>query len=301
MNAWLQFAHQLADAAGEAIHPYFGAHGTVETKSDQSPVTKADRAAEAAMRALITERYPEHGIYGEEFGMTLAVEKKASRASEPSAHDSGAQQTKNYTWVIDPIDGTRAFIAGGHEWGTLIALCENGVPILGVLNQPITGERWVGVVGASTQYSSLRGGEADAAIHLCYTEKDGLPRFARNDEIIKTRACASLADATISTTSRNYFTPPQARAFVKLAEQCAEVIENGDCYAYGLLALGARDVVVDAGLKPYDILALAPIINGAGGKITAWDGAAVTLTHFDTAVAVGDVALAHAVASLLAA
>ena len=238
---FLAFAHQLADAAGAAIRPYFGAHGDVESKSDQSPVTIADRAAEQAMRALITAQFPEHAIFGEEFGQYSAASP--------------------YTWVLDPIDGTRAFIAGKKEWGTLIALCENGVPILGILDQPITGERWVGVRGTLSDY--------------------------------KTRACASLAEASISTTSRNYFTPPQAAAFVKLAEQCGEVIADGDCYAYGMLARGERDAVVDAGLKPYDILALVPIIEAAGGKITAWDGAPITLTHFSTALAAGD-AVRHA-------
>ena len=233
----ISFAHQLADAAGAAIRPYFGVHGDVETKGDQSPVTIADRAAEQAMRALITLQFPDHAIFGEEFGQSV-------------------QSQSPYTWVIDPIDGTRAFIAGKKEWGTLIALCENGVPILGVLDQPITGERWVGVRGIPSE--------------------------------TKTRNCPSLNGASISTTSRNYFTPSQAAAFVKLAEGCGEVIEKGDCYAYGMLARGKRDAVVDAGLKPYDILALVPIIEAAGGIITAWDGAPITLSHFSTALAAGD-------------
>jgi fructose-1,6-bisphosphatase/inositol monophosphatase family enzyme len=326
---WVQFAHQLADAAGDAIRPFFGAHGTVESKADQSPVTEADRAAEAAMRALIAAHYPEHTIYGEEFGATnvaipppnggrlgggrmdtvapatppLALEPVLP-PPQPSPVGGGSagnhsSLTTSYTWVLDPIDGTRAFIAGGHEWGTLIALCENGVPVLGVLNQPITGERWVGVVEEATVYYSPLEGKSKSAsdsvgANVGPASPHGSQVLARSPsrgEQIKTRACASLAEASISTTSRNYFTPPQAHAFVKLAAQCAEVTENGDCYAYGMLARGLRDVVVDAGLKPYDILALVPIIEGAGGKITAWDGAAVTLSNYDTALAVGDAAL----------
>lgn len=234
----LAFAHRLADAAGAAIRPWFGEHGAVESKADASPVTVADREAETAIRALIEATYPDHGIYGEEHGQ------------------SGLD--KEYVWVIDPIDGTRAFIEGKKEWGTLIALCHHGAPVLGILDQPVTGERWVGVQG---QPSTLNG------------------------KPIQVRTCASLAEATISTTSKNYFTPVQAKQFVAVAEQCAEVIDGGDCYAYGMLARGERDLVVDAGLKPYDILALVPIITGAGGSITAWDGAPITLAHYSTAIA----------------
>ena len=286
MDAFVTFAHQLADAAGAAIRPYFGAHGEVIAKGDASPVTIADRAAEQAMRALIEAQFPEHGIFGEEFGV------------KDGAH---------YSWVLDPIDGTRAFIAGNKEWGTLIALCEDGVPVLGVLDQPVTGERWVGVDGravysviASEAKHPERSGERLLSQSTLPTPEDGLLRFARNDEVkLSVRSCPTLSNACLSTTSRNYFTPPQAKAFVKLAEQCNEVIEAGDCYAYGLLARGLRDMVVDAGVKPYDILALVPIIEGAGGKITAWDGAAITLTHFTTVLAVGDAALHAEVMALL--
>ncbi len=302
----LTFAQRLADAAGAAIRPYFGAHGDVENKEDDSPVTIADRAAEAAMRKLIEQHYPDHAIYGEEFGQQLAAiaETKSAGSGERSASEPLAAEgqrsegnkefpsIKNYTWVLDPIDGTRAFIAGGNAWGTLIALCENGVPILGILDQPITGERWVGMRGEATLYiPSPAGGGLGWGHSEQQTNHAPLPTSPRRGEEIKTRACATLAHAEISTTSARYFTPPQAAAFVKLAEQCGEVIENGDCYAYGLLACGLRDIVVDAGLKPYDILALVPIINGAGGKITGWDGGAITLNHADTAIASGSPAL----------
>jgi histidinol phosphatase-like enzyme (inositol monophosphatase family) len=262
---FLTFAHQLADTAGAVIRPYFGAHGTVEEKTDQSPVTLADKLAEAAMRKLIDATYPDHAIYGEESGQKKTISE--------------------FTWVIDPIDGTRAFIAERKEWGTLIALCADGVPILGILDQPVTGERWVGVVGQPTKYSIVPAQELD-------------PRNRALEVTIKTRPCASLADAEFSTTSVNYFTPVQAASVVKLAQSCRATVKDGDCYAYGLLARGMRDIVVDAGLKPYDILALVPIIEGAGGKITGWDGEAVTLTHYTDVVA-ASIALHNELLSLL--
>ncbi len=362
MNKFLTFAHQLADAAGAAIRPYFGAHGAVEAKGDDSPVTIADREAEAAMRALIEREYPTHAIYGEEFGTSGAADSggkpspslggrfgwgSAEGDTEAGASDkrpspnplpkegegfTASRAQPHYTWVLDPIDGTRAFIAGRHEWGTLIALCENGVPVLGILDQPMTGERWVGVKGQQTMYYTRHAphptrptyadndhassgaptspqGEVTPLRACAPNSPRGIPllgersknadsdaesdapmeaRFSGEGQAIRTRPCPSLAQASISTTSRRYFTAPQAVQFAKVAEQCREVIEDGDCYAYGLLARGERDIVVDAGLKPYDILALVPIIEGAGGRITTWDGAAVTMTNYRDVVAVGD-------------
>ncbi len=238
----IQFAHRLADAAGDAIRPFFRDHGDVEAKGDNSPVTQADRAAELAMRELIRAIYPDHGIFGEELGV--------QHAESP------------YVWVLDPIDGTRNFIAGGTQWGTLIALCENGVPILGVLDQPISNERWVGVRGHRTTL---------------------------NGRDIHSRNCPALKEAVISTT---FCAAPDMPRFETLANHCANRINGGDCYAYGMLARGERDIVCDTALKPYDILALVPIIEGAGGKITGWDGAPITLSHYAQAIAVGDPHLA---------
>lgn len=284
MSEFLTFSHALADAAGAAIRPYFGAHGEVEAKGDNSPVTQADRAAEEAMRALIEQHYPEHDIYGEEFGQQLShslrsvSEPRAARFNPKGVGGKEPPSMVSYTWVIDPIDGTRAFIAGRKEWGTLIALCEDGVPILGILDQPITGERWVGVKGKPTMYSSAPANQPD-------------PSMRSPEVTIRTRHCASLAEAELSTTSASYFTPTQAKQVVALAQACRATVKDGDCYAYGLLARGLRDIVIDAGLKPYDILALVPIIDGAGGKITTWDGAAVTLENYRDVLAVGDATL----------
>lgn len=250
LDQFTAFAHLLADVAGRVILPYFESELLVESKADTTPVTKADREAEEAMRGLIEQEFPDHAIYGEEFGISLC---------EPQGEltDDKIQ----YTWVLDPIDGTKAFIAGRKEWGTLIAFCADGVPILGILNQPATGERWIGVRGKLTTL---------------------------NGDIIETRPCVSLAEAELSTTSASYFTPEQAKRVVPLAQSVRKTVADGDCYAYGLLAKGARDIVLDAGLKPYDILALVPIVEGAGGTITAWDGQPITLAHFNTALAIGD-------------
>ncbi len=232
----------------------------MDAKADNSPVSIADREAETAIRALIEKTYPDHGIFGEEHGV------------------SGSD--KKYVWVIDPIDGTRAFLAGSKEWGTLIALCEGGIPILGILDQPFTGERWVGVADGSATYS----------IH----------EHGRKTEDLITHGCPSLSAARISTTSGNHFTLEQANAYVKLAKKCAKATEGGDCYAYGMIARGQRDLVVDAGLKPYDILALVPIIEAAGGAITSWDGQPITLTNFSTVLAAGDPSLHKEALAILA-
>jgi histidinol phosphatase-like enzyme (inositol monophosphatase family) len=247
----LAFAHQLADAAGAVIRPCFGAHGTVDAKADNSPVTEADRAAERVMREMIRAQFPDHAIYGEEFGIT-------HHASRTTHH--------GFIWVLDPIDGTRAFIAGKKEWGTLIALCENGAPFLGILDQPVTGERWSAVKGEASLYTCHSGVRGNPDI------KEALDARLRGHE--------SLNQASLSTTSIPYFSTEEAAIFTRLRKECGEFSEGGDCYAYGLLARGMRDIVVDAGLKPYDILALVPIIEGAGGIITDWQGAPVTLDNY---------------------
>lgn len=244
MQKFVEFAHRLADASGGIIRPYFEALPEIENKADKTPVTAADREAEAAMRALIEKEFPDHAILGEEAGHTKTISE--------------------YTWVLDPIDGTKAFISGRKEWGTLIALCRDGMPILGLLDQPVTAERWAATQGSEALF---------------------------NGKKIQGRAGIALNEAELSTTSVNYFTPEQAKQVVKLAQAVKRTVQDGDCYAYGLLARGARDIVIDAGLKPYDILALVPIIEAAGGKITAWDGSPLSLTNFATALAAGDTKL----------
>ncbi|WP_028694017.1 histidinol-phosphatase [Pseudomonas cremoricolorata] len=246
------FADTLADAAADAIAPHFRAALTVEDKGGRlyDPVTVADKAAEDAMRTLIQERYPEHGILGEEHG--------EARGSSP------------LTWVLDPIDGTRAFITGLPLWGTLIALNDGKRPVLGVMNQPYTGERFIGT--------------GDAAW--------------LGERRLHTRACADLASATLMCTTPDMFdTPARKAAFERVAGKARLLRYGGDCYAYCMLASGLVDVIVEASLQPYDVQALMPIIEGAGGVITTWDGG--TAQHGGCVVACGDRALHAQVLELL--
>jgi myo-inositol-1(or 4)-monophosphatase len=233
IEALARFAHRLADASGEVIRPYFRAELEVVDKGTGragfDPVTEADRRAETVQRALIAEAFPKHGVLGEEHG-----------------HAPGEE---GLTWVLDPIDGTRAFICGMPQWGTHIAVNDGRRPILGVLDQPVTGERWTGHAGGTELES---GGK---------TVK------------LRTRACADLPSAVLTTTHPTaYFSPEEATAFQRLASAVKMTRFGGDCYAYGLLAMGFLDLVVEASLKPWDIQALIPIIEGAGGVVTSWTG-----------------------------
>lgn len=246
------FAEQLADAAAAAIQPYFRASLEVEDKGGRlyDPVTVADKAAEQAMRALIQARYPQHGILGEEEGVAAG--------SSP------------LTWVLDPIDGTRAFITGLPLWGTLIALNDGERPVVGVMNQPFTGERFIGT-----------------------------PEGAwAKDAPLKTRACAELSAATLMCTTPDMFdTPARKAAFEAVAGQARLMRYGGDCYAYCMLASGFVDVIVEASLQPYDVQALMPIIEGAGGVMTAWDGGSAQ--QGGAVVACGDPALHAKVLEML--
>jgi myo-inositol-1(or 4)-monophosphatase len=222
------FVDELAAASGETILPFFRTALAVESKKpgDFDPVTAADRAAENAMRALIRKSFPDHGIIGEEYG----------------AEKSGAE----YVWVLDPIDGTKSFIAGMPAWGTLIGLTRLGKPVFGMMHQPFTRERFTGD-GAAANY---RGPAGVRELHV--------------------RACAQLADAVVYTTSPRLMTEPERAAFKKVEDAARLSRYGGDCYAYCMLAAGHIDLVIETGLKPYDVLPLVPIIAGAGGIITNW-------------------------------
>jgi len=250
--ALLAFAAELADAAGAIVRPYFRTALAVDDKADESPVTIADRQAEAALRRLIEARFPQHGIIGEEHG--------------------SLRTDAELVWVLDPIDGTKSFISGVPLFGTLIALTERGTPILGVIDQPISGERWVGARGHP---STL----------------DGKP--------IRTRACGDLAAATLFSTSPDMFAPADAPNYQRLRSRVKLARFGGDCYAYGLLAAGFIDLVVEAGLKPYDYCALAPIIEGAGGRMTDWEGRPLDIRSGSRVVAAGDPALGEQARKLL--
>ncbi len=249
---YVPFARQLASAAGAVIHRYFRAPLTVEQKADDSPVTIADREAESAMRLLIMQHYPEHGIFGEEGARHL-----------PHAE---------YQWVLDPIDGTRAFIAGYPTFTTLIALCHHGVPILGLIHQPIMEETWEAACGSPPSLP-----EMDEA-YLFPASNSGL---------------------ALATTSTDYFTPDEALAFSRVREACGQVVLGGDAYAYAMLASGYIDVVIDAGLKPYDFCALVPVVESVGGKITDWNGAPLHLNSGGQVIAARNAATHTTLRNLL--
>lgn len=250
----VNLAERLADCAGAIVRRHFRTRLAVDDKPDNSPVTIADREAEAAIRAVLAEEQPGHGIIGEEHGATNA----------------GAE----YVWVIDPIDGTKSFITGRPMFGTLVALLHRGRPILGVIDQPIIGDRWVGAAGWPTTL---------------------------NGQPARIRPCAHLAQATINTTSPDLFSADQYAAFRRVATKVKLTMYGGDCYAYGLLAAGFVDLVIEAGLKLYDYAALVPVIEGAGGIMTDWTGAALGAGSDGRVIAAGDAALHSTALDLLAA
>ncbi len=230
--AYLALAHKLADEAGKVILPLFRTPLDVENKAKTGfdPVTQADRLAEKVMRRHIEGAHPDHGIFGEEEGQKTG--------------------DGEFTWFLDPIDGTRAFMMGSPLWGTLIALSQNRRPILGVVDQPFLNER----------FWALDSGSA-------------FMRNARTTQPIKTRRCASLADAVLCTTSPDMFAKEDDRtAFMSLSKKVRLTRYGGDCYNYCLLAAGFIDIVIETGLKPYDVQALIPIIKAAGGRFTTWAG-----------------------------
>jgi histidinol phosphatase-like enzyme (inositol monophosphatase family) len=232
----LVFFNRLADAASAAIMPHFRAALTAaEHKGDGDrfdPVTVADRNAEAAIRDLITAHFPADGIFGEEFG--------------------NERLTADRVWYIDPIDGTRAFIAGVPVWGTLIGLYDGGRPVLGMMAQHFSGERYFGDAG-----------------HAWY-EGPGGPRE------LKTRACPTLPEAVLFTTDPKLFSAVEKPRYDNV-EALVRLARYGcDCYAYCMLAAGLVDIVIEAGLQPYDIMPLVPVIEGAGGVVTDWQGNRVT-------------------------
>ncbi len=256
IERFLAAAEAAANVAGSVIRPFFRAGLGADLKDDRSPVTIADRTAERAMRAVLSERLPDHGILGEEFGV-----------DRPHAA---------LRWVLDPIDGTRAFITGRPMFGTLLALLDGDTPILGLIDQPVTGERWIGVRGRVTVFRGPFGGKAGC------------------------RACASLDQAELSCTSPEML-GAHLPAWQRLSAAVGRTSWGGDCYAYGLLALGQIDVIAEADLKLWDWAALTPVIEGAGGKLTDWSGRAMRADGDGRALAVGDGALLAPAIALLAA
>jgi histidinol phosphatase-like enzyme (inositol monophosphatase family) len=255
LDADLALALRLADAAGEAIRPHFRSGVTSERKGDASPVTIADRSAEEAMRRILKAEVPRDTVIGEEFGST--------------AGSSGR------SWVLDPIDGTCSFLVGRPIFGTLIALVIEGWPVLGIIDQPILGERWVGATGRPTLF---------------------------NGKPAKTRACRELADATLATTGPHYFDDHDGAHFMGLAAKTdhKRMVMGGDCYNYALLASGHIDVVCEAGLKLHDWAALVPVVEGAGGTMCDWNGDPLHAGSTGHVLALGDPARLEDVVAALA-
>lgn len=229
LDSLVAFAGRLADAARIVTVPAFKAGLAIDQKGPAGnraqPVTEADRNAEQAMRRLIGETYPDHGVLGEEFGH----------------HRPDAE----YCWVLDPIDGTRAFIAGFALFGTLIALAHKGRPLIGVIDQPVLDERVIGTPQGTTL--------------------NGTP--------VTTRACRDLDQAVYAMTDHMMMeTPAQRAAHQKITERAAVTQYGGNCYAFAMLAAGHVDLACEGDLKPWDVFALVPVIQGAGGVITGWDG-----------------------------
>jgi myo-inositol-1(or 4)-monophosphatase len=252
------FVDRLATVSGETILPFFRTSLTAIDKSAGAhfdPVTEADRAAEAAMRALIAEHFPTHGVLGEEFG--------------------NERTDAEYVWVLDPIDGTKSFIGGMPVWGTLIALTRMGEPVFGMMHQPFTRERFTGD-GQNARYRGPAG-----------------------ERGLRVRPCATLSDALLYTTSP-LLMKEQDRAAYQRVEKTARLARyGGDCYAYCMLAAGHIDLVIETELKPYDIVALVPIIAGAGGVVTSWEGGPATAGG--RVVAAGDPRVHAAALKMLAA
>ena len=243
MQEFLRLANTLADAAGEIIRQHFRQSFEVIAKADLSPVTIADRAVELRLREIIEKERPQDSILGEEFGRK--------------------DGTSGLTWVIDPIDGTKSFVIGRPTFGTLIALCEGDVPVLGIIDQAIQKERWAGAKGTPTTF---------------------------NGKAVKTRPCPSMKDACTASTTPAMFN--RYGPVYELFESATKMMAwGGDCYMYGLLASGYMDICVEASLSPYDFAALVPIVEGAGGKITDWDGNALTIKSDGRVIAMGDARL----------
>jgi histidinol phosphatase-like enzyme (inositol monophosphatase family) len=236
LAAFEAFAARLCEAARRETLPRFRQPIVVDDKAgdealgdrDFDPVTDADRAAETAMRALIAEAYPDHGVSGEEHETT--------------------QGESAYAWRLDPIDGTRGFISGLPLWTTLIALTLEGRPILGVIDQPYFGERFIGCDGrAWFEHGAIR-------------------------RPLSVRACAELTEATVSTTDPGLFDGAETAAFDQVRRAARLARYGCDAYAYAMLAAGSIDLVIESGLKPHDVAALIPVVEGAGGILTDWRG-----------------------------
>ncbi len=237
----IELAQFMADEAGKIANAYYRRDFEIISKEDDTPVTLADRSIETRLREILADKRPYDGIHGEEFG---------------------ASETRSgFTWVIDPIDGTKSFTIGRPTFGSLIGLCEGAEPVLGIIDQPVSKERWIGIKGQATTF---------------------------NGSAIKTRKCVDLKEAIFGTGSPSQIERNDPQRFARFDKKCRYTVFQGDCYFYGLMANGAIDLLIEDYLGLYDYVALAPVIEGAGGMITDWSGAKLTLSSGSNLLAVGD-------------
>ncbi|MBM3513213.1 MAG: histidinol-phosphatase [Alphaproteobacteria bacterium] len=249
--ACVALAHRLADTSGEIVLGYFRKPLAVEDKADaiSSPVTIADRDSEAAMRDIIRATFPDHGVIGEEHG----------------SHNPDAE----WTWVLDPIDGTQSFINGVPLFGTLIGLLHMGVPWFGCINHPALNQRWIGGANLPT---------------------------TMNGEPCRVRAGSALAQATVYATGAEYLAPDEAAAFDRLAAKLKKRRYGGtDCFHYAMVASGWTDMACEARLALHDFAAVVPVIQNAGGTVTDWTGRALVKGSSGHILAAGDAPM-HAAA-----
>ena len=255
---FVALANRLADESGKVIAKYFRSAFHIEDKQDASPVTIADKEAEQAIRAILAKERPDDGIHGEEFG--------------------SAKGKSGYLWVLDPIDGTKSFATGRPIFATLIGLVHNGEAVLGVINQPITGDRWIGVKGKGTTHNGKR---------------------------VHARKCPDISKANVSTTGPDLFELDEyLKLYAFLKEHTGFTLYGGDCYSYGCLASGWLDGVCEGHMKLHDYAALIPVVEEAGGLITDWQGKRLPLEpSFDDqqVIASGDKPLHERLRKLLSA
>lgn len=255
VSALVSAMEEAADVAREVVTPLFRSDLNALSKGDGSPVTEADRRAELSMREVFERRFPDYGLHGEEFG-----------CDRPDA---------SLRWVIDPVDGTRAFITGRPVFGTLIALMDENEPVIGLIDQPITGERWIGVAGEATRFNQKIKGQ------------------------VGTRKCDDLANAEMSCTAPDMVPMEPGSGWNRLAGSVRRVSWGGDCYAYGLMALGQIDVIAEGDLKIWDWAAVKPVVEGAGGLLVDWEGNPPGEKSGGRILALGDPSLLKAATDLL--
>ena len=237
----IKLANKCADASGKIIKKYFRKKIKINLKKDNTPFTKADIEAEKVIRELILKQEPNCGFVGEETG--------------------SINMNREYCWVVDPLDGTKSFITGKPTFGTLIGLLKNNKPVLGILNQPILNERWVGIAGVETKY---------------------------NNKKVRVRKCKSIKGAKMYATSPMMFQERNKKIYKNVRAKIGECLFGADCYSHGLMSLGFVDVILEANLKPWDYIASASIISGAGGKITDWNDNDLNLQSDGRILATGD-------------